>query len=152
MAPRSLALALVTILALTASARSHPPGCNSPETCGPQFLFGWTAAERETALKALDTIKDKPGIAEPRWINARAKLLHWGVHRGYRELAERNERIQTRLSQGFAFYDQDWKLIRPFILHGPSKTTCVSMADSYDICNTSRGSWSIIQMPLSFVT
>lgn len=99
MQTRSLALAVATTLALTASAHSQTrPSEPSPaERLGPQFLFAWSAEDQETVSKALRKLEGQAGIDDI--------------------LMGRQARILRKIEQGFLFYDQNWTRIQPFILH-----------------------------------
>jgi hypothetical protein len=118
MATRFLAAAVATTLALGVSAHSEikPSDPSQAERWGPQFLFGWTAQELETVEKAFE----------------KAENEHQADPRGWDDTQmERIARIREKIARGFAFYDQDWRLARPFILEAPDGTP-----------------WTILQMTL----
>jgi hypothetical protein len=103
-------LCALMLLALPMKAHSQ----SQAEKLGPQFAFGWSAAEQETVIKALRSIEGEG------WVDDM--------------LMERQKRIISTIERGYAIYDQDWKPVQPFVLHGPD-----------------GGEWSIIAMSLPMV-
>lgn len=97
--------AIILLLAFVGVAQGQAlPKESVPVRLGPQFLFAWKLHEQETVLRAIDNIRDKPGVAEERWKNPRVKLGQWSVHWGYRLMREKIARIEERMKVGYKFY------------------------------------------------
>lgn len=100
-------LALIFLLAAASLAHAQ----TQAELLGPQFEFGWTAPEQETVVKALRKL-------ETCWnpeLHAFGSPARCGID-DY--LMARQKRIIATIEDGFVFYDQHWKEIKPFVLRG----------------------------------
>jgi hypothetical protein len=101
-------LEVTVVYGQTGTQASRP---SQAEQWGPQFLFAWSAQEQATAAKALRALEGQQGIDA--------------------YLMARQARILDKIAQGFTFYDQDWRRIRPFVLK-----------------DAAGRSWTILQMTL----